>query len=63
MTCLITKLGGPLMEHWRVLVVEGDKEIYHDSAPSEERAKALLVRWLKPLEPLKVKPKRKRKVA
>ena len=33
-------------EHWHILVVIGDKEVYHDSVNSKKRAMELLSQFL-----------------
>lgn len=47
MVIILTRLneeGHP--EHWRLLVVQGDVELYHDSANNRQAAISKLRSWL-----------------
>jgi hypothetical protein len=47
MTITITKMSNrEVPEHWRVLVTEGEIEVYHDSARSKLLAVSQVLLWL-----------------
>lgn len=47
MTCIVTKLTDrEIPEHWRILVIIGDTEVYHDSAITKPAALGKLSLWL-----------------
>lgn len=48
MFCTITKITEleTFPEHWRILIVDKDEEVYHDSATNENAAIALLTMQL-----------------
>jgi len=47
MTITITKVSDKeIPEHWRVVIIEGDTETYHDSATSKINAYGLITKEL-----------------